>query len=268
MNVEFHKMHGLGNDFVLIENLDENSLDVDKIKFLANRNLGIGFEQLLLVNQTDQEARNGLAHMTVFESTGGRVNFCGNGVRCAAGFYYTIKKSQPMSKPLTIVTGSRTTICSPGDEENSIRVNIGKTSVYSMKSEVEINLNENGTFHGHPIYDGNKHLIIFVKDFNFDLDKVARLIALGDHGDILSFAQVVERNKVKLQVWERFSACLTLACGSAACATFYTAFKKSLLDDNANVEFTIGSLHLKLDQEENIIMTGPFCHVYSGQIKI
>lgn len=267
MLIEFHKMHGLGNDFVIIESKpNQVKLNQDLIKRLSNRKLGIGCDQLLLILINDQE--NDQIEMLVFNEDGSNAGFCGNGLRCVAGLY--LGRKRPNLDHILIKSGNGVNQCFRGREKNEIVANIGKCVIKNPAVKVDYNGRE---FLCDYLDIGNYHLVVFLNDDlnEAEMEAFVRVVYSTLPGvDVnVSFARVGStRNRIELRVWE--NACgLTLACGSGACATFYAAQSRDLVDPTGcDVCFSIGCLHIRLDDEENIFMSGPYEYVFSGVIDI
>jgi diaminopimelate epimerase len=296
----FHKMHGLGNDFVIIERnssshstplpppppdclsnisvaktplLSLSLFDEKTIKLLGDRKLGIGFDQLLIVSENPTSQHEQQLEMVIFNRDASPASFCGNGVRCVAGFYLDIKEKQQQQQNAThcqndvsILIANRVFKCSRTGRAKEIRVNIGRASMLMVDSnEFNLNIEKGKLLAGFRVNVGNDHVVIFVNDFTFDLEKVASSLKLGSVN--VNFAQVISRTRINLRVWE-YGAGLTLACGSGACATFYAASRNNLTDNDVDVQFPIGSLNIQMDEQENILMSGPYAYVFSGQVEI
>lgn len=272
--VEFQKMHGLGNDFVVIEldNLHgrENKLDCEKIKTLANRKLGIGFEQLLLIKTLESEPK--LIEMQIFNEDGSEASFCGNGLRCVAGLFLTRISASPLESLIIRTVGPRDTRCWLDEHRKDwIVAQIGHMKVENPNLLAEY---EGNVYSGMLINVGNNHAVFFTnnndKKCQPDLERFRNSViesGLVQSNVNLSLVEIDNRKDISIRVWESGSG-PTLACGSAACASFYAAVHQNMVDEEAIVKFTIGHLELRLESDDNLIMAGPFYHVFTGKISI
>ena len=265
------KMDGLGNDFIIIDRR-KNSVNIakDRIIELGNRS-NFGFDQIIFI----EKEKDNVYPITIFNSDGGEVSACGNGSRCIA--YLLSKKVN--SKLIKIKTNNRLL-----DAEIvgnlSVRLNMGKPLFDWDKiplarkldnKKVELNVDGELYPNGFCVNVGNPHIVFFVKDcFEYDLKilgpKIENHSIFPDRTNV-TFAQVENRNLIKINVWER-GAGLTKACGTAACATAISAFKKKLVNNKIDVKFIEGSLEIEIDQKDNIFMTGPVSEIKDIEIEI
>ncbi len=269
MKMKFHKMHGFGNDFLVVENYIE--LSKEQIKFLCDRNRGIGCDQLLFV-----DFPNGSLEMRTHNADGSEAKFCGNGARCLAGLGFILKKILPNQK--FYIKNNEDHLESFIDENGLVVINLGKPKLYQrdvfdlseLFSEFELNsfLESNGSY----INIGNPHIVFFVKNFDFNIENFGRTIQNNKFfkdGVNVNLARIIDGNSIELKTYER-GAGLTNACGSGACATVFVAFKKGLVDpDSIKVQFSNEQDFLYASIEnENIIMKGGFNYVFNGEIEV
>jgi diaminopimelate epimerase len=268
MMIHFHKMHALGNDFVITAK-PPFELTSDQVKLICNRRIGIGCDQLIFYYQNELNQ----IEMLIFNCDGSQTSFCGNATRCLAGLLLTNN-----FKTIKIKTGNGLLDCSKDSSSDLITVNIGKPvcdwskiplSQPFANSQVEIHF-DSRDYIGHCVNVGNPHVVIFVDKFDFDLARLGSYIethSFFPQRVNVSFAQIVDENLINLRMWER-GAGLTLACGSGACATFYIAFKCKFVHKRARVEFEIGGLEIEVDENENVLMSGDYAHVFEGTINL
>ncbi len=276
MLVRFTKMHGLGNDFAVIDLMTQRvRIDETIVKRLADRNFGIGFDQLLLVEApTDPDMD---FKYRIFNADGSEVEHCGNGARCFARFVVDKKLT---GKQTIAVQTQKGPIYLNLVGETDVRVDMGKprlipadipfkaneqASVYSITSAGE-------TYEIGAVSMGNPHGVLIV-----DNVATAPVETLGPeleaHADFperanIGFMEIVDRSHIKLRVFERGSG-ETLACGTGACAAVVSGHLRGLLDDRVEVTLTGGKLVIEWKGGDNpVIMTGPATTVFEGQTYI
>lgn len=276
MLIEFTKMHGLGNDFMVID-LVTQRLNVSKelVCLLADRHLGIGFDQLLLVEpptRPDVDFR-----YRIFNQDGSEVAQCGNGARCFASFVQARKLS--FKQRLRVETKSGVIGLST-DRYGWVQVDMGKPKFnpedipFAPKAITKVGnayrLDANGT----PVTlyvcnIGNPHAIIKVDDvLNADVKGMGAV--LESHEAFLektnvSFVQVINQRHLRLRVYER-GVGETQACGSAACAVVAVGVREGWVDEGVDVRVQLfgGSLAVHYQEGYSVMMTGPTSFVYEG----
>ena len=269
--INAYKMDGLGNDFIIIDRR-ENSINLGKEKIiqLGNRN-NIGFDQIIFI---EKEKENSYP-ITIFNCDGGEVDACGNGSRCVA---YLLGKNLNTNK-IKLTTSNRMLKANiVGDFY--VELEMGKPlfnfediplSKKINPGNITLNINNKIFSGGFCVNVGNPHIIFFVKDcFEHDLKEIGPKIENHDlfpETTNVTFAQVVDKNNIIVNVWER-GAGLTKACGTAACATAVAAFKNKLVGKKANVKFKEGLLNIEIDKTNNIFMTGPVSEIKNIKIDI
>jgi len=276
MLLRFTKMHGLGNDFVVIDAISVPvRLSASQIQRMGNRNTGIGFDQLLIVEPPNTIEADFCYR--IFNSNGAEVEQCGNGARCFALFVWQ-KKLTPKKK-LLVETKTRLITCEILDNYQ-ISVDMGKPifdptlipfNAPKQLPSYELQLNKKTITIG-ALSMGNPHAIVLVDDI-----VAAPVVELGSqiecHLDFPSkvnvgFLQVVNKDFAYLRVFER-DVGETKACGSGACAAAVFAIKQGLLNSVANLQLLGGNLTIEWRGENhNVIMTGSATRVFEGQIKL
>ncbi len=275
--ISFTKMHGLGNDFVVINNLDNQwQPQGEQISAWADRNRGIGFDQLLIIGQATDAGRAAGADFAyrIFNADGGEVEQCGNGLRCFARYVVDNQLTDKSELCVETVAG----LYYPRVlDDGTVAVDMGEVKFSPAKipfcapsEALEYPLEINGTVQTiGALAIGNPHAVLRVEDV--DLAPVDSLgPAIGSHADFpngvnVGFMQVVDRQRIRLRVFER-GAGETLACGTGACAAAVTACRWGLTDSPVVAELTGGELLIEWDGAR-VRMSGPATHVYNGTIQ-
>jgi diaminopimelate epimerase len=274
--INFTKMHGLGNDFVVIDAINQHiTLTPEQIRFISNRHFGIGFDQLLLVEKPASD--NADFKYRIFNADGSEVAQCGNGARCFARFVRDKKLSD--KNEICVDTDSGQLLLRFNDND-LITVNMGipkhKPSEIPLLAEQEllvykISVNTIETTFG-AVSMGNPHVVIQVNDVKTapvaDLGRALEShIAFPERANI-GFMQIIDRKHIKLRVYER-GAAETLACGSGACAAVVIGIEQNLLDQDVFVELSGGKLTISwAGRNEPVLMTGPAISVFDGNIEL
>ncbi|MDG6881665.1 Diaminopimelate epimerase [Phocoenobacter uteri] len=272
--MQFSKMHGLGNDFMVIDGVTQNIyLTPELIRKWADRHCGIGFDQLLLVEPPYDPELD--FHYRIFNADGSEVSQCGNGARCFARF--VTLKSLTNKKEIKVSTakGKMTLFL---QDNGDIRVNMGQpiwepTQIPFIANRFEKNyllLTDIQTVICGVVSMGNPHCVLQVD--NVETANVKRLGALLEKHERfpektnVGFMQVLTRNHIKLRVYER-GAGETQACGSGACGAVAVGIMQGVLDRSVKVELRGGSLQIEWKGEGyDLFMTGSATHVYDGNI--
>jgi len=274
MPVTFHKMHGLGNDFVLLDLRDQDfPINESTARQLANRHTGIGCDQILILRRPSNDQQ--LADFEFRNADGSRAEQCGNGVRCLSHYLHMRSETPPGQFKLSGVAGLVTVECL---DNSMVRVEMGQPvfdpqRVPVLMEEVggwyPIDINRQPYRLG-AVSMGNPHSLLVVDDI--DTADVAGLgAAINAHpafpeGCNAGFAQIVDRQNIRLRVFER-GAGETRACGSGSCAAVSILRRADLVDQTVNVTQTGGRLIISwTGGTESVIMTGPATHVYEGTI--
>lgn len=280
MEIPFTKMHGLGNDFIVLDLTSQDvELSVEKIQSLAHRQFGIGFDQLLQVRTASSEAVD--FDYRIYNADGAEVEHCGNGARCFAKYVYEKKLSE--KNPLTVKTCNRTLVLHTNDQ-GEVTVDMGapefdpakipfnsttKNPLYSRKLDVAGDSRE---LSFSALSMGNPHAVISVEDLaNTAVKDIGE--SLGKHSDFpqgvnVGFMQVLNRGEIDLRVFER-GAGETLACGTGACAAVVAGRLLDQLDETVKVNLTGGQLTVAWQQgDEPVLMTGPATTVFEGTFEL
>jgi len=247
MRVDFTKMNGLGNDFVIIDNRAHNiALNSAQITKLADRKFGIGCDQLIMV----QTPELGDLRMDIYNADGSVAEACGNATRCVAKLFN--------ANTIETVAGTLTANI-VGDE---VAVNMGQASI--LKSNVDYGLGlPNASF----VTIGNPHIVLYSTDLNgLDIMTLGKAVQAQEMANI-NFAQVINKSLVSLKVYERGSG-YTGACGTGACATVFAGIANGLLDAKVTVTQAHGDLQITLQDDGNITMQGDANINYTGVVEV
>ena len=277
MAIAFSKYHGLGNDFILIDNRHstEPLLTSEQAVKWCDRNFGIGADGVIfLLAATNNEHR-----MLIFNSDGSEPEMCGNGIRCLAKFMQNLG-IETIEGKYPIHTGAGL-IVPQMDTDGQVTVDMGKpfltaaeiptTLGESDRKVVNLPLEVGGkTWHVTTVSMGNPHCMIFVDDV--DSIPLAEIGVLFEHHSVFpkrtntEFVEVVDRGYLKMRVWER-GAGATLACGTGACATVVAGVLNDLCDRVCTVNLPGGDLKIQwLVESDRVLMTGPATLVFTGLV--
>lgn len=279
MILPFTKMHGLGNDFVVLDLISHPvSLSASQIQRLADRHFGIGFDQLLLIEAPTQADVD--FNYRIYNCDGSEVEHCGNGARCFARF--VLDKGLTARKTMRVKT-NRGIIVLKVEDDGFVTVDMGlpdfSPSALPFKAsaadyyEREISVNgQPQTVRFFAVSVGNPHAVIVVEDVT---TAAVREIgsALGAHPDFpqginTGFMQVLNRGEIRLRVFER-GAGETQACGTGACAALVCGRAAGLLDADVLAHLTGGDLRLSWEGPgQSIFMRGPATNVFEGRINL
>jgi diaminopimelate epimerase len=276
MLINFSKMQGLGNDFLVLDNVTQNVyLPNDQIRQLADRNFGIGFDQLLVVEPPYDPDLD--FHYRIFNADGSEVSQCGNGARCFARFVRMkglinrnkIRVSTHSGKmTLFIERDGNVTVTMPVPQFEPAKIPFSAQKVegtYILRSE------EDTVLCG-AVSMGNPHCVLTVDDvLKAPVDELGSKLTVHERfpkGVNVGFMEVVSPEYVKLRVYER-GAAETLACGSGACAAVVIGQTQKKLAKQVTVELPGGKLRIYWKGPGNPVkMTGPAVHVFDGQIEL
>ncbi len=276
MTFNFSKMHGLGNDFVVIDAINQPiSLNSKQIQFIADRHFGIGCDQLLLVESTDLKEAD--FRYRIFNADGGEVEQCGNGARCFATFVHDQGLTDKNEIPVITNAGL---IVLKLEDNGQVTVNMGQPTL-EPKSLPFLAAEEQSTYaleiDGKTIMFsavsiGNPHAVIQVDDIETAPVKEigAKIQAHESFPESVNvgFMQIIDPSHIRLRVFER-GAGETQACGTGACAAVVAGRSLGLLEDTVNVGLSGGNLSIHWEDEQNpVMMTGPTATVFTGTITL
>ncbi len=272
MKIPFVKMHGLGNDFIVIDARGRRLRGLPALmRRLSPRRFGIGFDQALVL----RSSKRADFAMDIYNGDGSKVEMCGNGIRCLAAYIW--KRGLSRKKILEIDTMAG--IIRPERMKGGlVRVDMG-APVFEGR---EIPVRLEGPVLDHPlkvagrtfavtcVSMGNPHCVVFVDDVEkFDIEKYGP--ALETHGFFpnranVEFVEVLSRRRLRMRVWERGTG-VTLACGTGASASAVAARLKGLTQRSVSVVLDGGRLRIEWSEGENVFMTGPAEEVYTGVVE-
>lgn len=274
--MQFSKMHGLGNDFVVVDGVTQNVFFTpETIRRLANRHCGIGFDQLLIVEAPYDPELD--FHYRIFNADGSEVSQCGNGARCFARF--VTLKGLTNKKDIAVSTQKGNMVLTVKDD-NQIRVNMGEPIWEPAKIPFTANKFEKNyilrtdiqTVLCGAVSMGNPHCVVQVDDIQTaNVEQLGPL--LESHERFLErvnagFMQIINKEHIKLRVYER-GAGETQACGSGACAAVAVGIMQGLLNNNVQVDLLGGSLMIEWNGVGHpLYMTGEATHIYDGFITL
>lgn len=282
MRLRFTKMHGCGNDFVMIDSVTQSvNLSAEKIRAITDRRFGVGCDQLLIVEpplSPDVDFR-----YRIFNQDGSEVENCGNGARCFAKFVRDRRLTA--KKTITVQTKNGVMTLNVLDD-HSIAVDMGVPRLahetipfvpqHTNDSATSNNLysltTQGNTYSISVASMGNPHAVLVVDDVaEMTIEPIAKAIQQSPEfpeGVNVGFMEIISRQEVNLRVYER-GVGETLACGTGACAAVVCGQLRGLLDEDVTVNLTGGRLTINWQGLDTpVIKTGPATTVFHGQIKI
>ena len=273
--IKFTKMHGLGNDYVYMDAIHQKIENESSLaQFVSNRHFGIGSDGLILICKSDIADFK----MRMFNSDGSEAEMCGNGIRCVGKFVYDKGLTDKTTVTIETLAGIKTLELNTKDGKvETVKVDMGEPilnpkeiPVISDEEPVKnLMLEAEGRkFKFTCVSMGNPHAITEVEDTEkFDVEKYGKVLEVDKafpNKTNVEFIQIVDKNHVKMRVWER-GAGETLACGTGACATAVACYLNGKTDRNVEVELLGGKLYIEWNEENNhIYMTGPAVTVFEG----
>lgn len=257
----FSKMHGLGNDFVVIDaRAAPIAMSEARARAIADRHAGIGCDQLILIGEADDAD----VSMQIFNADGSEVEACGNATRCVPLFVgrdLTIRTKAGLLDARLIDGGASVDMGAPRFDWDAIPLAYAMDTLTMAASWEDLPAPA-------AVNVGNPHVMFFVDDI--DAVDTARLGPLIEHDPLfpqrvnVNFAQLVGESHIRLIVWER-GAGLTRACGTGACATAVAAIRRKLAAGPVTVTLPGGDLVIDWQPGGHIQMTGPATHVFDGE---
>ncbi len=276
MKLKFSKMHGLGNDFVVLDGVRQQvSLTPAQLRFLADRNFGIGCDQILLVEKPTQPGVD--FRYRIFNADGSEVEQCGNGARCFVRFVHDVGLTDKREIRVETQCG----IIAPRlESDGMVTVDMGIPRF--LPAEIPFLHDDDVVIYNLDVADetleisvvsmGNPHAVQVVESVDG--------APVGAHGPLIEkherfpqrvnagFMQILDRQAIKLRVYERGSG-ETLACGTGACAAVVTGIRRGLLDSPVKVTTRGGDLAIAwAGNDQPVLMTGPAVTVFSGEIEL
>lgn len=276
MRIKFSKMHGLGNDFVVLDGVRQSlALTSAQLRFLGDRHFGVGCDQILLVEKSDRPDVD--FRYRIFNADGGEVEQCGNGARCFVRFVH----EQGLTDKREIRVETMKGVIAPRlEHDGSVTVDMGapafspaKIPFVSDSPDLVQTLDVDGAMVAiTAVSMGNPHAVQLVDDVDRapvavqgpQIESHPRFPQRVNAG----FMQVVDRHSIRLRVFER-GAGETLACGTGACAAVVAGIARGLLDSPVHVTTRGGELTIAWGGlGQHVLMTGPAVTVFHGEIEL
>lgn len=277
--MEFTKMQGCGNDYVYVNGFENKIDNPNKLsEIVSDRHFGIGSDGLIVINPSEKADFK----MSMYNADGSEGKMCGNGIRCVAKYVYDNKMTDKTTITVETLSGIKTLELNvKNDKVETVKVNMGTpillpkdVPVVSDKDKVvdEPIVIDDKEYRITCVSMGNPHAITFIE--NTDDLEIETIGPKFENNPIFpdrvntEFIQVLDRNTVKMRVWERGSG-ETFACGTGACATVVACVLNGLTDDKVTVKLLGGDLFIEYNREENTVyMTGPAKVSFTGKIEV
>ncbi len=278
MKINFIKMHGLGNDFILIDCIKQSKLKTfsesewqSLAKKLCNRRFGIGADQILLLHSSITWDFG----MRIFNADGSEVEMCGNGIRCLARYIWDADLSNKDVLEIETLSG----IIKPQKVKNLVKVDMGEPILEGSKIPVKMRGTiidyplevDNHTFLMNCVSMGNPHAVIVVDDVDsFPVSYYGPIIEnhpFFPKRTNVEFIQVLNKNEIKMRVWER-GVGETLACGTGASAVCVASSIKDLTQRDVTIHLKGGDMFINWDKDNHVYMTGSATKIFEGTIEI
>lgn len=277
--MEFTKMQGCGNDYVYVNGFENKIDNPNKLsEIVSDRHFGIGSDGLIVINPSEKADFK----MSMYNTDGSEGKMCGNGIRCVAKYVYDNKMTDKTTITVETLSGIKTLELNvKNDKVETVKVNMGTpillpkdVPVVSDKDKVvdEPIVIDDKEYRITCVSMGNPHAITFIE--NTDDLEIETIGPKFENNPIFpdrvntEFIQVLDRNTVKMRVWERGSG-ETFACGTGACATVVACVLNGLTDDKVTVKLLGGDLFIEYNREENTVyMTGPAKVSFTGKIEV
>ena len=276
MTLKFTKMHGAGNDFVVLDGVRQSiALSPEQLRYIADRHFGIGCDQILLVEKSPREDAD--FRYRISNADGGEVEQCGNGARCFLRFLH----DHNLTSKREVVVETKSGLISPHlEEDGRVTVNMGapifdpsQIPFVSDSHEVIQPLQlGNEVLQITAVSIGNPHAVQVVADI-----ETAPVTTQGPQIEChprfprrvnAGYMQIVDRSHIKLRVFER-GAGETLSCGTGACAAVVAGIRRKLLDNTVHVATRGGTLSITwAGERSHVMMTGPAISVFEGEINL
>jgi diaminopimelate epimerase len=283
MKIKFTKMHGCGNDYIYINDIEDkiNSPEALSIK-LSDRRRGIGGDGIILICKSDKAD----AKMRIFNADGSEGKMCGNGIRCVGKFLYDNKLVLHKDMKIDTLSGIKNVnMCESagheGENVSILSVDMGKPEFSPEKIPVKLKgdkvINKEVEIEGEKykincVSMGNPHCVIFCEDvFGADVEGIGKKLEkreLFPEGVNVEFIHIDDEKSISMRVWERGSR-ETFACGTGACAAVVSAVENGFFHKNQDIEVRLrgGNLIVKYE-EDRVYMTGPAEEVFKGEVDI
>ena len=277
--MKFTKMHGAGNDYVYVDCTKEELQNPPMVsKYISDRHFGIGSDGLILIKQSDKAD----FFMEMYNADGSQGKMCGNGIRCVGKYVFDNGLTDKTTVKIDTLSGIKILeLIVEAGKVTRAKVNMGSPILIAKdipvisdhEKVIAQDIKVNGKIYNMTCVSmGNPHAIVYV-DSTDDL----KIQEIGPYFEInerfpeqvnTEFVQVIDRQNLKMRVWERGSG-ETLACGTGACASLVATVLNRLCDDTAVLHLIGGDLKITWDQNADIVyMEGPATTVFTGEIDI
>lgn len=278
--MNFTKMEGLGNDYIYIDCTQMNEEEIERIskkaKKLSDRHFGIGSDGLILICSSCKADFK----MLMFNSDGSQSEMCGNGIRCVGKFVYDKKLTQKTNIKIETLAGIKELkLYTKDNKVEKVTVNMGKPIL--APKEIPVISDEriaknlkikviDKDFVFTCVSMGNPHAITIVENLtDFDVEKYGKILEIDEHFPKkanIEFAEIIDRNTIKMRVWERGTG-ETLACGTGASATCVACTLNDLVNEKQNIKVELLGGELEIKWDEYVYMTGSAKTVFEGKIE-
>ena len=264
-------MHGLGNDFVVIDSRNNSlQLDVSLVRAMADRRTGIGCDQLIVLH--DSQTPTSDIFMQIYNADGVEASNCGNAARCVAAQIMNIKNTDQAS--IETISG----VLTAQRNGKNVTMNMGQPRdqweeipLKKPMDTLHMNLSEGTLSDPVCVNIGNPHTIFFVQKINdvilYELGPKIETNQIFPERTNVEIVQVIKKNHLRVRVWER-GVGITLACGTGACASLVAACRRGLTDRQAQIELDGGFLNVSWVDDGDVFMTGPTAISYTGSWQI
>ncbi|HHW48133.1 MAG TPA: diaminopimelate epimerase [Clostridiaceae bacterium] len=275
----FTKMHGLGNDYIYVNCIDQCIENPSQVaRFVSDRHFGIGSDGLVLILPSEVAD----FRMRMFNSDGSEAEMCGNAIRCVGKYVYDNGLTDKLNIKIETLAGIKTLDMTLDNGKVSlVKVDMGepilKPADIPVDSDTDLFVSQpveidGVTYKVTCVSMGNPHAVTYVDDvMKFPLEIVGPKMEnhkLFPRRINAEFVQIIDRNTLKMRVWER-GAGETMACGTGACAVLVASVLNNVSDRKATIKLLGGDLHIEWNDADNhVYMTGPAVKVFDGQIDI
>lgn len=277
--MKFTKMEGCGNDYVYVNGFEEKIDNPNEVAIaVSDRHFGIGSDGLIIINPSEVADFK----MCMYNADGSEGKMCGNGIRCVAKYVYDFNLTDKDVITVETLSGIKTLKLNvENGKVKTVRVNMGapilECDKVPVKYDDEKMINkpvkvDGKTFNITCVSMGNPHAVTFINDTdNLEIEKIGPKF---ENNEIFpdkvntEFIQIIDKNTVKMRVWERGSG-ETFACGTGACASVVASVLNRLTENKVTVKLLGGELEIEYNQDENTVyMTGPARVVFTGEYDI
>ena len=277
--MKFTKMHGAGNDYVYVDCTKEELQNPSVIsKYISDRHFGIGADGLILIKSSNKAD----FFMEMYNADGSQGKMCGNGIRCVGKYVFDNGLTDKTTVKVDTLSGIKIIdLIVKNGKVTSAKVNMGSPILIAkdipvvsdyekvIAQDIEVN---GKTYNMTCVSMGNPHAIVYVDSTdNLKIEEIGPYFEMNERFPEqinTEFIQVIDRQNLKMRVWERGSG-ETLACGTGACASLVATVLNGLCDDTAMLHLLGGDLKVTWDRNANIVyLEGPAATVFTGEIDI